>query len=514
LRSGDRRPIATASPGTAAHKVIIIGGGIAGLSCGCYLQMNGYQSEILEANTVAGGLCVAWDRGPYAFDGCLRWLVGTNPSSSFHRIWNELGAIAGRQILEHDVFLRVEGANGQVLSLSSDLDQLARDFKRIAPEDSALIDGLMRAARRCASLDPPEKPLELMSGLEKTKLLVGYFPMLLTLARWKNREFAAYLEAYRNPFLRQALLAVVGDARMSALVLVMVLGWRSRKNAGYVAGGSRAFANAMVGRYARLGGVLHCNTRVTAVTVENGRATGVRCADGTKFPATAVVSCADGRTTLFKMLEGRFLNRQLRYAYDHGKVFPALFQASLGVNRTFPEAPRDLSLPLSHRLIVDNTTRHDRLEVAMFGCDSGLCPAGKSILIVRFAGNFDYWSKLRLDQPDDYAQAKQKLLQDVIEILDRRFPDLARHVEQADLASPATFERFTGNWQGSIQGWLPIPRILARPFRQTLPGLKDFFMAGHWVAPGGGLPSSALSGKYAAQMICARDKKVFAASAA
>ncbi len=75
--------------------MIIIGGGIAGLSCGCYLQMNGYKTEILEANTAPGGLCVAWDRGPYVFDGCLRWLVGTNPSSSFNQIWNELGAIGG-----------------------------------------------------------------------------------------------------------------------------------------------------------------------------------------------------------------------------------------------------------------------------------------------------------------------------------------------------------------------------------------------------------------------------------
>jgi phytoene dehydrogenase-like protein len=503
----------TTDPG-ANKKVIIIGGGIAGLSCGCYLQMNGYQTEILEANTVPGGLCVAWDRGPYVFDGCLRWLVGTNPSSSFHHIWNELGAIDGRPILDHDEFLRVEGADGQVLSLSCDLDQLARDFKRIAPEDSALIDNLMRAARRCASLEPPEQPLELMSGLEKMKLLARYFPMLPTLARWKNREFAAYVATYRNPFLRQALMAVVGDVRMSALVLVMVLGFRSRKNAGYVAGGSRAFARAVADRYDRLGGVLRYRTQVASVTVKNSRATGVKCADGTAIPASTVVSCADGRTTLFKMLEGRYLNKQLRYAYAHFEVFPALFQASLGVNRTFPEAPRELSLALSRPLMVDDATRHDRLEVAVFGCDSGLCPAGKSILIVRFAGSFDYWTKLKQHQPDDYAQAKQKLLQEVIGILDQRFPELARHIEYTDLATPATFERFTGNWQGSIQGWLPTPRILGRRFPRTLPGLKDFFMAGHWVEPGGGLPSAALSGKYVAQMICARDGREFAATVA
>jgi len=508
--------IAGGASGTplAAHKVIIIGGGIAGLACGCYLQMNGYKTEILEANPVPGGLCVAWDRGPYVFDGCLRWLVGTNPSSSLYRIWTELGAIGGRQIVEHGEFMRVEGADGQVLSLTSDLDRLARDLKRIAPEDSTLIDSLVRAARRCAPLDPLEKPLELMSGLEKTKLLVRCFPILLTIARWKNREFGAYLAAYRSPFLRQALMALVGDARMSALVLVMVLGWRSRKIAGYLAGGSRAFVNAIAGRYTGLGGVLRCDARAAGVIVENGRATGVRCADGTTFPATTVVSCADGRTTLFKMLEGRYLTRQLRYAYNHCEVFPALFQASLGVNRVFPEAPRDLSLQLSRPLIVDKTTRHDRLEVAVFGCDSGLCPAGKSILIVRFVGSFSYWSKLKQEQPGDYAFAKHKLLQEIVGILDQRFPGLASHVEHTDLATPATFERFTGNWEGSIQGWLPTPRVLGRRLPRTLPGLKDFYMAGHWVEPGGGLPWAALSGKYAAQMICARDKKVFVPTAA
>ena len=96
-------------------KVIIIGGGIAGLSCGCYLQMNGIQTEILEASLLPGGLCTAWHRGPYVFDGCLRWLIGTQPPSAFHQIWMELGAIAGRKVLANDEILRVEDANGNTL---------------------------------------------------------------------------------------------------------------------------------------------------------------------------------------------------------------------------------------------------------------------------------------------------------------------------------------------------------------------------------------------------------------
>lgn len=71
-----------------SDRIVIIGGGVAGLACGCYLQMNGFETEILEAGTALGGLCAAWERGPYIFDGCLRWLLGTQPSSPFHRMWS------------------------------------------------------------------------------------------------------------------------------------------------------------------------------------------------------------------------------------------------------------------------------------------------------------------------------------------------------------------------------------------------------------------------------------------
>jgi len=97
-------------------------------------------------------------------------------------------------------------------------------------------------------------------------------------------------------------------------------------------------------------------------------------------------------------------------------------------------------------------------------------------------------------------------------LLDKRFPGLAQNLEATDVATPATFVRYTGNWQGSYEGWLPTPRILGRWLPFVLPGLKEFYMAGHWVVPGGGLPSAVLSGRYVAQLICARNGRTFAAS--
>jgi phytoene dehydrogenase-like protein len=504
---------ATTAPGTATGKVVIIGGGIAGLSCGCYLQMNGIPSEILEMGALPGGLCTSWDRGPYVFDGCLRWLVGTNPASAFHQIWTELGAIAGRKIMPQDEVVRIEGADGECLSVPADLDRLASEFKRIAPEDSVLIDQLVRAARRCASLEPPlEKPLELMTPFEKMRLGMRYLPMLPVILKWKRLPITTHLAKYRNQFLREILMALVGDERMSALVLVMILAFRSRKNTGFVVGGSKVFAEAIADRYTRLGGVIRYNTRVVLVRVEDDRATGVNCANGAIVPASAVVSCADGHTTIFKMLAGRYLNKRLVRLYEQGDLFPALIQVSLGINKTFPGTSQTLSLPVTQPLAVDNQTRHSRMEVSVFGSDAGLCPEGKTVMTVRVSALYDFWVKLKQDNPQGYRAEKKAILQEVIGVLDKRFPGLAANVEFSDIATPSTFEDWTGNWQGSYEGWLPTPRILGRRIPYTLPGLDDFYMAGHWVVAGGGLPSAALSGRYVAQMICARNGKVFAAT--
>ena len=50
------------------------------------------------------------------------------------------------------------------------------------------------------------------------------------------------------------------------------------------------------------------------------------------------------------------------------------------------------------------------------------------------------------------TMSKEQVADQVIELLDRRYPGLADQVEMRDVATPVTFERFTGNWQGSWMG--------------------------------------------------------------
>ena len=74
-----------------------------------------------------------------------------------------------------------------------------------------------------------------------------------------------------------------------------------------------------------------------------------------------------------------------------------------------------------------------------------------------------------------------------------------------DVSTPATVIRYTNNWKGSLEGWLLDPKVGFSQMKKELKGLKNFYMAGQWVQPGGGVPGALISGRQVAQLVCLRD---------
>jgi phytoene dehydrogenase-like protein len=122
--------------------------------------------------------------------------------------------------------------------------------------------------------------------------------------------------------------------------------------------------------------------------------------------------------------------------------------------------------------------------------------------------DYEYWKKLKQD-PERYKAEKEQIADKVVTSLDRRFPGLAAQVEMRDVATPMTFERYTGNWQGTYEGWLVTTKNLNMRMSKTLPGLANFYMAGQWIQPGGGLPTGVMTGRHVTQIICKQDKRPF-----
>ena len=127
---------------------------------------------------------------------------------------------------------------------------------------------------------------------------------------------------------------------------------------------------------------------------------------------------------------------------------------------------------------------------------------------IMFPCDYEYWKELR-QNTERYKVEKKQIANQVVASLDQRFPGLAAQVEMRDVATPMTFERYTGNWKGSFQGWEESTKTLRMRMKKTLPGLKNFYMAGQWVEPGGSIPTSVMSGRNVTQIICKKDKKKF-----
>jgi phytoene dehydrogenase-like protein len=215
------------------------------------------------------------------------------------------------------------------------------------------------------------------------------------------------------------------------------------------------------------------------------------------------------------MLDGKYLDAATREPYEKWPVFHSLLYVSLGVNRRFDDIPQSVSgfsFPLREPVMVGDKMR-DRLPVHIYNQDHTMAPEGKNSIIIMLASDIEYWKKLAQDR-SVYVQKKDEVAGLIIRLLEQRFPGIAEQVEVVDVATPMTFERFTGNWKGAFEGWLITPQnahTLMKPMKQTVPGLKNFYMCGQWVEPGGGLPTSIMSGRRLLKQICLEDGKRFKA---
>lgn len=171
-------------------KVIIIGTGIAGLSAGCYLQRNGYNTEIYELHDIPGGLCTAWKVRGYTFDGCLHWLVGSSPSDPFYKAWSEIIDMDKLTFVDHDIFFSYRTKEGKEIHFYVDPDRLQEELLSKAPEDREFIQELIKAVKKLTNLMMPVgKTPELMNWWDRLRTNMKPFPALIYISLGIARTF-------------------------------------------------------------------------------------------------------------------------------------------------------------------------------------------------------------------------------------------------------------------------------------------------------------------------------------
>ncbi len=498
---------------TKDRSVIIIGAGFAGLAAGIYGQINGYKTTIIEMHDKPGGLCTSWKRKGYTIDGCIHWLVGTNPRSAMHDFWEEVGLIQGRKCIDMDQYIHYECSDGRVLTFYCDINRLEKELIRFSPGDEDQIRKFIRGITLSMRFDMPSKNSSFTEKLfRKLRLYSTFLTKGREMQTWMKvtgKEFAA---GFKDPELRTAF-DEIWIPEFSIFFMFFAFAYLHRKNAGYPLGGSMPMSEALEEQYKKLGGNLIYRKRVTKILTDKGKAAGVCLDDGQEYRSDIVISAADGYNTIFKMLEGKYADDKIKHIYDNWIPFHPLLFIGLGVNRRFDEIPISVSgfsFPLREEVVIGDKTR-SRLPVHLYHHDPSLAPEGRTTLTIMLDTSYDYWKNLHADKKE-YENKKEEVSKTVISLLEQRFPGISSQVEMVDVATPVTFERYTGNWKGSFEGWLITPdnaNTIMKPLSQTLPGLDDFYMCGQWVEPGGGLPTGVMSARRLFKTICRKDGKKF-----
>jgi len=495
-------------------KVLVIGAGIAGLSAASYLQRNGFDTEIYELHDKPGGLCTAWARKGFTFDGCLHWLMGSGPSSNFHRIWEELGA-GDLQYVEWDEHVVARLPGGDTFTFYTDPERLKAELLRLGPEDGKFAKILSSKIKAVAKADLPAA-FDRLSLREMISLAAAMPAVAPIFSKWMKVPLRSLVDGLKSERLRGAFRVLFGEAMDSfpTGALFLMIGFMAKKSAGYPIGGSLAFARAIEAKYLALGGSIRYGAKVDRIIVETAagaaRAVGLAGAWG-ESRGDYIVSAADGRDTLDRLLAGAYEGCALDRAFETQKRYPSLLFLGLGLGHDCSGMPHAQAFDLDEPLIFEAGALIVRgLSLRLFNFDPTVAPAGKtSATIMIETYNDGYWTRLAERDPGAYAAEKKAVIGSVIAAVDRKIPGFASWVEVADLATPRTFIRYTNNWHGSYEGWLPTSVSFGKKLPRTIEGLEGFEMVGQWVNPGGGLPPCGFDGRKLAKRLCRKEGRKF-----
>jgi len=487
------------------QKVIIIGGGIAGLSAGVYAQKCGFDTTILESHSIGGGICTSWKRQGYLFEGGMHWLGGSDKKQPTNRMWRHIGALDDSVAIHYGEPFVEYNYKGTPIRFYRDVDKTERHLLELAPDDAKEIKKFCGNIRKFKNL---VNPISDLKGVKVTKknpkslsALLSMLPLIRIMGAYSKVSVVQYAKRFTHDGIREAFSSMPGNEQGVAM-FIMTMGALASGDAGFPEGGSLPFAQRIAKTFISLGGEMLLNTHAEKVIVENGKAVGVMSINKTdntskQMNADAVIITIDTMAidNLFDTPpQASWLEEMRRITKPTTAVF-----VSLGINADLRKYPKGFLIKLENPIKISNETIGSLL-ISNYAHDPCYSPVGKSALTMQLPGDtYDYWKELK--ENDRYAKEKQRIADEVIATITTHIPEVDGNVEVCDVATPLTYERYCGNWKGSWMSAIT-PEMKFKPYPSVVKGLDRVYFAGQRMIPPGGIPPAMTSGRTAVQYLC------------
>lgn len=470
------------------EKVLIVGGGVAGLSAGVFAQMGGLETHIYEKHFIPGGNLTGWDRQGCHIDNCVHWLTGTRPGAGYFDFWKTLGAIDENTVYQPESFYTSE-LDGQSVTFWADIEKTRRGMLELSPADEKEINRFIRAVKSAMKMENILDEEYVVKGEKLSPFAVlGYL-------RTGLKELG---ERFSHPLLRKAFSDyIMGE--YSALALIMAYAAFAGGNGGLPVGGSRAMAERIAERYESLGGTLHLGKGISGLIRKGDRVCGAILDDGTRVGCDYVIFACDPYVTYSllgqKMPKGLTKN----VAAKKLPVYSSLQCAFVA----------DGKAPFSDNVVIESKGYDDipdRIILREFSHEAGFAPESKNIiqvLIYIHDEQCDEWIGLRANDRATYRERKARMAAACADAIVRRYPELDGKLTLLDSWTPATYHRYFGSHGGAWMGVL-LPGRFPLVTKRNVKGVKNAFLATQWLRAPGGLPNAVTGGDEAVKTMMKR----------
>lgn len=507
------------------YDAIVIGSGEGGLTAALALARSGKRVAVFEQHDRPGGYSQSFQLDGYQFSPGVHYVGALGPGKSLRQIYEGLGVANDLVFLEIDPtgYDRVF-AGGDRFDIPAGRDRFKEKLQTTFPSEregldryfdviSKLIDEMGWAAPIHGVLDAAR-----MVAHMPTTLLHGLQPL------------GAFLDGCtKDPFLRAILTIQSGDHGMapSRAPTALHAGLQGYYFDGgcYPRGGAHSIPETFVRHVRAHGGEVHLGSPVAKILVEDGRALGVRLADGREIRAGIVVSNADPGVTWGELVDpehlGFFLRRRIEHlhwsvstlslfmAVDMDLRGAGLDSGNVWWSRTHDV---DAAYDYAERPSLDGTEPIDGLFFNVTTLkDPSLRRDGihtVEAIAIAGPGPFARWRDVpRGLRGADYAALKAALAERILDAVETFVPGLRDRVVFKALSTPLTNMHYLHATEGGIYGTEKTIGNLGPfsfPVKTHLDGL--FQCGASTIAPGvNGVTNSGLDAA-AAALDCPREE--------
>lgn len=465
--------------GRSMSKIIIIGGGVSGLTAGIYLSIEGHECEIYEKNRSAGGNLTGWDRSGCHIDNCIHWLTGSKRGTQLNNIWREIGLLDDSVPMYRSKNFFQSVLGNEKLGFSQDAEKTRRDMLSLSPSDKKEIDHFIDTVNCFAAMSSDGSfPGKYLAAATHSVQILRYYGMSLY-------ELA---EKFRHPLLKLAMTDFIGGEFSAVSLIAAYAAFVSGNGDVPLAGGAVTAAKRIQKRFEELGGIIHLSSPVDRISCRGGRADGVILADGSFREADTVVCACDPEVTFSKLLPRGYMPQRLKKFCKKMPVFSSIHAAFTVDSNVFSPFGTVIipSPPLSSR-------SGARLPVREYSHEPDFAPPGRTLMqciVFQTEEESREWIELRSDK-EKYAIRKKRITDIMSEAICNTFPEFRNSIETVDCWTPATYNRYFGARSGAYMSFIMPPRMSLIPASPVIPGLENVFISSQWLRPPGGLPNAA-----------------------